>query len=388
MRRSSSWEGGFTVAEILMASVILLIIVTGAMSGIIFASQASAMSARRVEATSLASQQIELARNLPFDDVSTVVPSNGLPAGDIQTPVTVGPYTVTTTVAYGAYGAVAAARYKTITVTVSWTDPVPGSITVSSVVAGASGTQDYNFGTVKIWTLENGSSADPLSGVSVQLTDINNRTYSVVTTASGVATFDYVPSGSITVNASLVGYLADTLMSPSCVANTITTLPVSLHRVRTAVITCTAQSGKKLSGMSLTVNGATKTTDVNGTASFSVIDGSNAITAAGNASFAATSDLVTVSGADVAKTVVYTAKTATVNATTPTKSGTIYVYNSAGTLVTSKAAGSTSPYTATFTFQHADDNPVTYDLSRSNVWHVTDTTHAVTAGSTNTWAAN
>jgi len=83
-------DEGFTIAELLVAVVVLLIVVTAVISGIMFASQSSMVSGRRVDALSLANQQIELARNLPFDEVSTIDPTNGLPAGKVPNDQTIG----------------------------------------------------------------------------------------------------------------------------------------------------------------------------------------------------------------------------------------------------------------------------------------------------------
>jgi type II secretory pathway pseudopilin PulG len=368
-------DDGFTIVELVAATGILIIVIIGAMSGIMFASQSAIMSGRRVEALSLANQQIELARNLPFDDVGTIVPSNGLAGGKIPDSQTLGPYTVTTDIAYGTYAASPASRYKTMSVIVSWADPVPGRVTVSTVVAGASGTQDYNFGIVTLQVKDDSPTPQNLAGVTVNLVDINNRTYSMVTTESGMVRFDYVPSGNITFSSTKTGYIVDAPTAPTCVANTTTNYgPVTAHRMKSAVVNFTCPTG--------TIDPDTVVYLINGPNSpgSEVIGSDNTVTFTTeliNGSYTYSTDanlysfsptMLTITGSDVTVSVAMSLNPAKVVATRAAGNGTIYVWNEDGTSNQSKATRTSSPFTSTFYLTHPDSDVVTYYFTKTNVF--------------------
>ena len=379
---------GFTVVEMVVAMAILLFTVTASISGIMFAARSAQMSERRTEALNIADQQIELARNLSFDDVATVVPSNSLPAGKIPSVQSIGVYTVTIDIAYGTYGASAAARYKTISVVVSWSIPMAGSVTVSSMIAGASGTQDYNFGAVSLTVQDEGSPAQGVAGVIVQLTDVNHRTYSVVTTASGIAQFAYVPSGNITFSSMKPGYVIDSLSSPTCVANTITGYgPVTAHALRTGVVQCLSPTGTPVAGVTVGLSAgpsvvASVQTDASGLATFpsELIKGTYTISVAHAFYQLAASSMLTIGAADANTSVTLAVKPATVTATRTTQ-GIVYVWNAAGTLNTSKSTSTSGPYRAVFTLTNPDIQPKIYYLTNTNTF-ATTTSATVTPGQT------
>jgi hypothetical protein len=376
-------DKGFTVAEMVVAAAILLFTLTASISGIMFAAESAQMTERRTEALSLANRQIELARNLAFDDVATEEPSNGLPAGKIPGVQTIGSYTITIDVAYGTYGATSAARYKTISVLVSWTQPVAGSLTVSSLIAGASGTQDYNFGTVTLVVQDEGNPARGVTGVIVYVTDVNSRTYSVMTTASGVAQFTYVPAGNITFSASKPGYVVDTVSSPTCVANTITAYgPVTARAMRSGFVRCLSPAGAPVAGVTVGLSAGPNAvpsvqTDANGYATFSsqLINGTYAIGVTHAYYQLAATTMLTVAGADARMNVTLAVKPATVTATRATK-GTVYVWNAAGTLVTSASSAGSKPYAAVFTLTNPDIQPAVYYFTSSNTFAKTNSVTA------------
>jgi hypothetical protein len=359
------------------------------MGGILFASQSAALTGRRVDALSLANQQIELARNLPFDDVATVVSQNGLPSGKITSPQTIGAYTVTTNVAYGTYDAQSGARYKTIAVTVSWTNPIPGSVSVSTNVAGFSATADYNFGTVGLQVQD--ESGANLAGVTVNMTDLNGRAYSKDTTASGTVTFDYVPSGSISFSSTKPGYFVDSPSSPSCTANTVTApYLVTAHPVYTGTVRCLSASGTAEPGIAVTLATApilptTRSTDASGNAIFAsqLIKNTYAITTAANAYFAASSgNNLTITTADASKDVALTTLPSTVVASGAGKNGSVWVWSANHDIYKIVAASTTSPYNTTITINNGDDTPRIYYFTKTNTWKSTASQLSVTAGVT------
>jgi hypothetical protein len=371
-------DAGFTVAELVVAAAILLFTVTASISGIMFAASSAQLSERRTEALNIANQQIELARNLQFDDVATVVPSNGLPAGKIPGLQTIGVYTVAIDVAYGTYGASSAARYKAISVVVSWSNPTTGSVTVSSLIAGASGTQDYNFGTVSLSVQDEGSPAKPVSGVSVWLTDASSRSYNIVTSSSGVALFTYVPSGNITFLATKPGYVIDALSAPVCVANTTTAYgPVTAHALHTGSVQCLSPAGAPVSGVTVGLSAgpsvvASVQTDASGYATFpsQVIKGTYTVGITHAYYQLTTAPALVVGTTDVSLAVTLAIKPSTVTATRSSK-GTVYAWNSNGTLNTSISSATSKPYTAVFTLTNPDIQPKVYYFTSANTFSTT-----------------
>jgi hypothetical protein len=364
----------------------MLFTVTASISGVMFAARATQLSERKSEALNIANQQIELARNLPFDEIATVEPSNGLPAGKVPGVQSVGPFTVTIDVAYGTYGASAAARYKTIAATVSWSEPTSGSVTVSSMIAGASGTQAYNFGIVTLTVQDEATPAKGVPGVTVWLTDSANRSYYAATSSTGTVQFTYVPSGNITFTMTKPGYVVDSLTSPTCVANTTTAYgPVTAHALRTGLVQCLSPAGAPVGGVSVALTAGPNTvspalTDASGYATFpsALIKGSYTIGVTHNSYQLATSKILTVVAADAQTSVTLSVKPASVTATASAK-GTIYVWNVGGTLNTSMGTSTSKPYAAVFSLTNPDIQPKVYYFTTSNTYAMT-TSATITPG--------
>jgi hypothetical protein len=381
-------DKGFTVAEIIVASAILLFTATATISGVMFAAESAQMSQRRTEALNLANGQLELARNLSFDDVATVEPSNGLPAGKVPGSQTIGEYTVTIDIAYGTYGASTAARYKTISVEASWGLPVPGSVVVSSMIAGASGIQDYNFGSVSLTVQDEGSPAKGASGVIVWLTDANSHTYSVMTTDSGVAQFTYIPSGNISFSSIKAGYTVDAPTAPTCVANATTNYgPVTAHAARTGTIRCLSPAGDPVAGVTVDLSAGPNTvtsvqSDANGNATFSsaLMKGTYKVGITHASYQVPTAQVLTVGSTDVSLSVTLAVKPSTVTATANSK-GTIYVWSADGTLIDSTGTASKKPYSATFILTNPDIEPTVYYFTTKNTF-ATTTIATVSPGQT------
>jgi hypothetical protein len=286
--RAIAQDDGFTVAELAFAAAILLIIVIGSMTGLSFAAQSNVHTLNKSEATTLANQQIEYIRNLAdFNDVASEVSTAGLPAGKIVTPRNVGKYTIATTVTWGETDpSVIYARtpYKNVIVTVTWSSPTPGSITLSTRVAGKDTQGLYNRGTVKLTVKDDATPAQPVSGVDVELTDSAGDTYVLSTTTSGTVLFTGIPAGTVAMTASKDGYLITNVPASSqCVANQLNDAgTATAKKLKSGVITVLAPSGIAVpSGSSVALSGggtspAAVLTLSDGTATFtqSLITGS------------------------------------------------------------------------------------------------------------------
>lgn len=116
-------QRGFTLAELLVAMVILAVGLLGVagLQGHMIRKNVSAM--RNTEATALIEDKIEAIRNTPFDsiadDVENAVGTDELfsrttTVEDVDTPVP--------------------GRTKTVTVDVSWNDPNPRTFTFTTIV--------------------------------------------------------------------------------------------------------------------------------------------------------------------------------------------------------------------------------------------------------------
>jgi uncharacterized surface anchored protein len=287
-RRRVAQDDGFTVAELAFAAMILLIIVVGSMTGLSFAAQSNIKTLQRSEATTLANQEIEYIRNLAdFNDVASTVSTAGLPAGKVVTPRTSGKYTITTTITWGETDpSVVYARtpYKNVMVRVSWTTPTAGSVTLSTRVAGKDTQGLYNRGTVKLTVKDEATPAQPVSGVTIELTDSAGDTYDLSTDVSGTVLFTGIPAGAVSMTGSKALYLVTNVpTSFSCVANQVNDAGVATaKKLKSAVITVLAPSGIAIpSGSSVALSGGgtspgPQTTLTDGSATFtqSLITGS------------------------------------------------------------------------------------------------------------------
>jgi len=265
---------------------------------------------------------------------------------------------------------------------------------MTTAVAGASGTQDYNFGTVTLTIVDEQSPAQPVPWARVTLRDCNGRVYSVFTNSSGFAKFEYVPSGAITLTAAKSGFAIDSPASPTCVANTITNYgPVVAHEGQTGTITLRAPNGTPVQGATVSLtNGptspSTKTSDEDGEVVWwqSLIQGTYTIGITHTYYTLAGTEYLTVVNSNTARTVNVAIKPCTVTATRSSK-GTIYVWNADGTLKTSAATSASSPYKATFTLTNPTISPTVYYFTKTNAYATTNKL-TITAGQTGTITVN
>ena len=172
LKRLARSESGFTVVELVVAAAILFVVSTGIMGVLAYASTSNASDAKHQMGLELANQRMEQARNMNYDDLGT---TNNYPTGTIVTPETVvlstpagnSTYIVETEVDYSedvtdpSLGA-----SKDIRITVSWTTPRPGSVTVESNIAGAPAVT--NAGAVEI-LVQDSDTSDPVPGAVITI---------------------------------------------------------------------------------------------------------------------------------------------------------------------------------------------------------------------------
>jgi prepilin-type N-terminal cleavage/methylation domain-containing protein len=214
-------DQGFTVVELVVASAILLVASTGVLTSLTFAATTTAMGTVRTEALNLASQQLEQARNLPYDDVGIRYANGtyGDPAGSIPATQTSGRFGITTQVSWTRDPSTGESEYKNIGITVSWTSPQQGSVYVASSIFGASAL--INIGDLSVTVTDRDSNL-PISGASVLVTPAGGTTQRVVSTdASGSAFFGALPLGTTGVAVSAVSTLGETYVFEPVATTTI-----------------------------------------------------------------------------------------------------------------------------------------------------------------------
>jgi len=199
--RAGAGDAGFTLIEILIATVIMLIVSMGVITALSFSGWATTFTGQRTKALNLANQYIEKARNLDYDKIGTYSDGGvyGEPPGDIHTPDVVGDFTVTTRI-YWQRDVSRRSQYKNIEVTVTWTRPITGSVKLTTSIFGK--THLTNVGDLELTLLDHDTN-QPIVGVPVTVVPQGSaQPRTVVTDASGVAFFGMVPTGQATVTMS------------------------------------------------------------------------------------------------------------------------------------------------------------------------------------------
>jgi type II secretory pathway pseudopilin PulG len=257
-RRTLASTDGFTVAEMVVAIAILLIIAVGVLGSLAYANASSRMTATREKGLEIANQQLEKARNMPFDDVGTV---NGNPGGTIPDTqyadangsiVSAGAkvYTIDTVITWAPDE-----MAKRIQVTVSWENPTNGHVTVESSIIGKS--TAVNAGTVEI-TVKDGDTGVVLQGVSITLAPNTGRSSTGSTGADGKMKFLKIAAGSFTLTqGSKSGYVVDiaaiNATSPQVVANQTNSFIVNAYKLSTGVVMVKDTFNNPMQGVSVYV---------------------------------------------------------------------------------------------------------------------------------------
>ncbi len=274
-KRSRTGDRGFTVVEFVAAAAILLIIAMSVMSVFAYATQASQSSAVRVDALNLANERLELARNLPYDEVG-VINADGTPPdipGAIETPVEVGGrFVVDTDVSWARDPDTGRALYKEVLVTVSWGEDSDSRIELSSNIFGKSSL--VNTGDLSVLVLD-AETNEAMSGVAVVITPVSGTARSIATDDAGEAFYGYLSTGEYQLQCTKAGYIYDSaaLSSVNVAADLLTSVVVRMQRPSSARITVVDDSDVPIPGATVTLSrsGApdrTATTSVSGAVDF------------------------------------------------------------------------------------------------------------------------
>jgi hypothetical protein len=134
---------GFTFVEVLVGTAILLVVFIGLYGAFQLGLKVVGQSRARVTATALANQKIEIAKNLPYNQVGTIggIPSGSIPETEIITRNNID-YTVKTTIGYvdDPFDGLAPDDslpndYKRVKVKVSWPGFLGGEIILITDIA-------------------------------------------------------------------------------------------------------------------------------------------------------------------------------------------------------------------------------------------------------------
>ncbi len=269
-RRLVQHDEGFTVVEAVVAAAILLITAVAIMQVFAFASTSTESNRTREEATELANERIEQARNLAYDKVGTI---GGDPVGNLQESETVGKYQVSTDVSWARDTSTGRATYKHVAVVVAWNEPVASRVELTTNVYGQSNL--VNTGDL-VLTLVEKATGKGLKDVSVKMNLSSGGSRTVKTDANGEAFFGFVPTGTMTFEVAPSGYIVDlTTINGAVVTNDMLTR-VTLMAEKPAAVTAQVRTP---SGAA--INGATFTlTQVNTTRVYTAVSDSS-----GNARF-------------------------------------------------------------------------------------------------------
>ncbi|HEY5505987.1 MAG TPA: hypothetical protein VIK83_00690 [Coriobacteriia bacterium] len=228
---------GFSVVELVTSSAILLTVLVSTMGVVGFASNTSGTATQRDRALNVASTVIERARNLPFDDIGVRHAAGGYgePPGQILTPdaVTYPGFTVATEITWARSAGKAA--YKQIRVTVVWSAPSAGAVSLETAIYGA--TELVNVGDLKVTVIDR-DSGQPILGALVSVDPDGAAVLRLANALSdGVVLFGRIDQGPALVTVSALGYVFD---------NTLTTA-VPINRDLTSEITVYGHRSSSLS---------------------------------------------------------------------------------------------------------------------------------------------
>ena len=238
---------GFTVAELVIAMAILLVVLIGVLDAVQFAAAATQQASVRQGALQLATQKVEYARNIPYQALGTKQADGtfGDPAGILSidgesVTTTAGVYTVAYEVSWKRKSdpnpAARTVMYKQLKVTVSWEAPRPGSVSLETAIYGID--MAGVVGDVQVFAQDVDTFA-ALQGVQVTLGPASGPNRMVATGSDGYSSFGQVPYGAVrSMTAVKSGYMADyATFGPKTVApNVVNTWSVLMQQPKNATI--------------------------------------------------------------------------------------------------------------------------------------------------------
>ncbi len=268
-RRRLVSDGGFTVAEIVVAISILFVVCTAVMGALAFATDSEAMTVRRQTALDMANAQIERAKSMNYEDVGVV---GGNPPGQIPAEQTNGAFTIATDVQRmweTVAGTQTASTYKNISVSVSWDEPIPGHVTVQSAIFGRDSYANVSDLSVHV---VNGDDPDAsMQGAMVGVDPSIGAPQIQYADPSSNARFGRLPSGLTAVNVDFPPYIFDIepYQTLNLVPATLTEITITGWRASDVTIHVTDSAGQNVSGAEVLFNeDQPATTDSSGNAVF------------------------------------------------------------------------------------------------------------------------
>lgn len=270
MRKTGEPSGGFTIAELLFAMAILLVVLIGSITAITYAAMASKQNAMRENASDLATRELEYARTIPYENLGTKYADGtyGDPPGSLLVSETVGDFSVQRTVSWVRDTATGRATYKRVTVVVSWNKPVPSSVSAETGIYGKD--TSSNTGDVQLTVLDADNLASGVPGAVVTLAPTSGASRWVATDSTGIAFFGYVPYGSTISGATKSGWMADmaTFNNPTVKkvsADTLNQWTLLMQQPSDVTVHVTDGSGASLPGAAVTLVNTERSLTYNGT---------------------------------------------------------------------------------------------------------------------------
>jgi len=275
IRRGHRSDSGMTLGELMIASSVLFVCLT-ALASLLGGSVISSRTARvRDEATNLANERIEVARSLAYDRVGLHYTNGayGDPAGDIVTPEQVGAFTVVTECEWVRTD-LGRAAYKQLKVTVSWEQPIPGQVSLTTMVYGKSDIATSGDLVVRLRYREDST---PVENATVAIVTSGGSARSVLSDSTGEAFFGQADVGAVGVTVvPPAGYVVDTsaLSTVTIPVDAVATAIVYLQHPAEATVRVADTNGVRVSGATVTLRRADGTTvpavvtDSNGEARF------------------------------------------------------------------------------------------------------------------------
>lgn len=241
-------DEGFTLIELVAALAILLIVAMGVIGAMTFTAQAAQSTGMRNGALAVGQEQLEKARNIPYDSVGVRYATGGYgdPPGTILSPAYVSSgdttYTVYTNVTWvrdtdPPYRA----KYKKVTVMVEWSDPTTGSISLETGIFGKSYLLDN--GDLEITVKDRNSPFPPIPGAQVIIDPTASGALPRTgwTDTTGKLFYGFIEPGTVTMTVDAPGYIVDPSQyaTYTIVGQTLNTMVLYVQRpstIRTYVI--------------------------------------------------------------------------------------------------------------------------------------------------------
>jgi hypothetical protein len=279
--RQVACSAGFTVAEFVAAAAILFTVLMGVLGAVEYAGAATRMASMREGAIDIANDQIETDRNIPYSSLGIVYSDGSVSMQGAKVPAEAtvtnerGTYTVKTEIWWPS---ATESTYKNVRVTVSWTQPTGGSVTLETSVF--SQTTVGNVGDVQLHAVDVDNPTVAVPGITLILRPNSGSDMRATSDADGVVFFGRTPIGRATFldpGTANTLWLVDVsgLGSPTISAGSQNLGYVYCQRPCTAAIHVRSETLPSVSGATVTITDSargltyTAVSDAGGWATFS-----------------------------------------------------------------------------------------------------------------------